>query len=85
MSVGHFDAMVGSVFIEIPLMLSSESGDSKHTDLNEQGFFLAVAIAKHLKSLSTEGAAFSEITFWGTTLPGNGEPISRIDFKKICR
>lgn len=82
MSKGHFDATAGPVYIEIPIMLSSESGDGKHTDLNEQGLFLAYSIAKYLKSISTEGAAISEMTFWGTSLPGSGEPLRRIDFSK---
>lgn len=82
MREGHFDVTAGSVYIEIPLMLSSESGESKHTDLNEQGAFLAFSIAKFLKSTDTEGAALSELTFWGTNLPGNGNPVRRIDFSK---
>jgi len=82
MNEGHFEATAGSVYIEIPLMLSSESGEGKHTDLNEQGIHLAFSIAKFLKSISTEGAALSEMTFWGTSIPGNGEPLRRIDFSK---
>jgi hypothetical protein len=82
MSNNHFDAVVGSVFIEIPMMLSSESGEDKHTNLNNQGLFLAYEIANHLKSSSTEGTALSEMTFWGTTTPGTGEPVRRIDFSK---
>jgi hypothetical protein len=35
-----------------------------------------------LKILSTEGAALSEMTFWGTVTPGTGEPIRRIEFGK---
>jgi hypothetical protein len=78
----HFDANIGSVYIEIPLMLSSESGEDKHTNLDNQGLFLAYEIAKLLKSSSTEGAALSEMTFWGTKTPGTGEPVKRIDFNK---
>jgi hypothetical protein len=44
-----FDVSAGSIYIEIPLMLSSESGESKHTDLNTQGLFLAYDLAKYLK------------------------------------
>ena len=36
MSIDHFNAVVGSVFIEIPMMLSSESGEDKHTDLDNK-------------------------------------------------
>jgi|LauGreDrversion4_2_1035121.scaffolds.fasta_scaffold39641_3 hypothetical protein len=79
-SEGHFEATAGPVYIEIPMMLSSESGEGKHTDLNEQGLHLAFSIAQYLKSISTEGAALSEMTFWGTTAPGTGEPVRRIDF-----
>jgi hypothetical protein len=78
----RFEAVVGSIFIEIPIMLSSESGENKHTDLNNQGLFLAYEIAKLLKSSNTEGAALSEMTFWGTTSPGTGEPVKRINFSK---
>jgi hypothetical protein len=78
----HFDANIGSVYIEIPMMLSSESGEAKHTDLNNQGLFLAYQISKFLKTLSTEGAALSEMTFWGTVTPGTGEPMRRIEFGK---
>ncbi len=78
----HFDANIGSVYIEIPLMLSSESGEDKHTNLENQGLFLAYEIAKLLMSSSTEGAALSEITFWGTKTPGTGEPVKRIEFSK---
>jgi hypothetical protein len=78
----HFDANIGSVYIEIPLMLSSESGEAKHTDLNNQELFLAYEISRFLKTLSTEGAALSELTFWGTMTPGIGEPIRKIEFSK---
>jgi hypothetical protein len=78
----HFDMAVGSVYLEIPMMLSSESGQEKHIDLNNQGLFLAFDIARLLKASSTQGAAVSEITFWGTTKPGNGEFVRRIDFGK---
>jgi hypothetical protein len=81
-SESYFEATAGPVYIEIPMMLSSESGEGKHTDLNEQGLHLALAIARCLKSISTQGAALSEMTFWGTSIPGNGEPIRRIDFNK---
>ena len=76
----HFDAVMGSIFIEIPMMLSSESGEDKHIDLNNQGLFLAYEIARLLKTISTQGAALSEMTFWGTTVPGTGEAVKRIDF-----
>jgi hypothetical protein len=82
MNSDNFEAVVGSVYIEIPLMLSSESGEDKHTNLDNQGLFLAYEIAKLLKSSSTEGAALSEMTFWGTRTPGTGEPVKRIDFNK---
>ena len=82
MSESNFEATAGPVYIEIPIMLSSESGESKHTDLNEQGLFLAFSIAKYLKSISSEGAALSEMTFWGTSVPGSGEPLRRINFAK---
>jgi hypothetical protein len=78
----HFDAVMGSIFIEIPIMLSSESGEDKHIDLNNQGLFLAYEIGRHLKSTSTQGAALSEMTFWGTTVPGTGEALKIIDFSK---
>ncbi len=79
---GQFEVTAGPVYIEIPMMLSSESGELKHTDLNEQGLHLAYSIARYLKSISTEGAALSEMTFWGTTPPGKGKAVRRIDFSK---
>ena len=82
MNESHFEATAGPVYLEIPIMLSSESGESKHTDLNKQGLFLAFSIAKYLKSISSEGAALSEMTFWGTSVPGSCEPLRRIDFAK---
>ena len=53
----HFDANIGSVYIEIPLMLRSESGEAKHTDLNNQGLFLAYEISRFLKTLSSSSRA----------------------------
>ena len=82
MSYGKFDVNAGSVFIEIPMMLSSESGEAKHTDLYNQGLLLAYQIADMLKKFNSEGAALSEITFWSTTIPGQGEFVRRIDFAK---
>ena len=82
MENSHFDASAGSIYIEIPIMLSAESGETKHTDLNEQGLFLAYSLAKFLKGLESEGTALSELTFWGTHLPGTSEPIRKIDFSK---
>lgn len=61
-------------------MLSAESGESKHTDLNKQGLFLAYSVAKYLNSIESEGTALSELTFWGTHLPGTSEPIRKIVF-----
>ena len=82
MSYGKLDVNAGSVFIEIPMMLSSESGEAKHMDLNNQGLLMAYQIADMLKKFNSEGAALSEITFWGTTIPGQGECVRRIDFAK---
>ena len=82
MESSHFEASAGSIYIEIPIMLSAESGESKHTDLNEQGLFLAYSVAKYLSSIESEGTALSELTFWGTHLPGTSEPIRKIDFNK---
>ena len=82
MSEDHFEATAGPVYIEIPMLLSSVSGERKHTDLNEQGLHLAYSIAQYLKTISTEGAALSEITFWGTSIPGSGRPLRKIDFSK---
>jgi hypothetical protein len=72
----------GSVFIEIPLMLSSNSDEEKHIDLNNQGLFLAYEIAKLLRTHSSEGSALSELIFWGTVMPGTGDYVRRIDFNK---
>ena len=82
MTYAKFDVNAGSVFLEIPMMLSSESGEAKHIDLNNQGLLMTYRIAEFLKDFNSEGAALSEITFWGTTLPGQGEFVRRIDFSE---
>lgn len=82
MTYAKFDVNAGSVFLEIPMMLSSESSEAKHIDLNNQGLFMAYRIAEFLKDFDSEGAALSEITFWGTTLPGQGDFVRRIDFSE---
>ncbi len=82
MNSSEFDASTGAIYIEIPVMLSSESGDAKHTDLNEQGLFLADALARYLRDLEFEGAELSELKYWGTQIPGSGEPIRLINFKR---
>ena len=82
MTSGEYDLNAGSVFLEIPMMLSSESGETKHIDLNNQGLLMAFQIAIFLKKFNSQGAALSEITFWGTTLPGQGDFVRRIDFNK---
>ena len=64
-----------SVFIEIPLLLSSDSGRPKHTDPNEQGAWLAMYIWNLIKDEEMTGAAISELKFWGTNRALEGEPI----------
>ena len=67
----EYEFATGSIYIEIPLMLSSDSGRAKHTDLNEQGAHLAVAVGQFLKKSEFYGAALTEIRYWGEIKPGN--------------
>ena len=78
----EYEFTAGSIYIEIPLMLSGDSGRAKHNDLNEQGAHLAVAIGKSLKKLDFQGAALTEIRYWGTKLPGSESKPRIFDFEK---
>jgi hypothetical protein len=80
MSNSPFDASVGSIFIEIPIMRSKVSGENTHSDLNNQGLCLAFEFGKHSRDLEFEGVALSEMKYWGTSLPGKGELFRRINF-----
>jgi hypothetical protein len=59
------DFAMGSVVYEIEIMLSSDSGRSKHTDVEEQGAWLALAIKQALTSIELNGAAFGRLRYWG--------------------
>ena len=74
MSESQLEVTAASVFIEIPLLLSSESGRPKHTDPNEQGAWLAMHIWNCIKDEELQGASLTELRFWGTTTPGDGQP-----------
>ena len=69
------DFTTASVFIEIPLLLSSDSGRPKHTDPNEQGAWLAMHIWNLIKDEEFSGAALSELKFWGTNRTLEGEAV----------
>lgn len=75
MSEPTFEVTAASVYIEISLLLSSESGRSKHTDPNEQGAWLAWHIWNLIKDEELQGAALSELKFWGTNSSFAGKPI----------
>ncbi|MEV7613272.1 hypothetical protein [Streptomyces sp. NPDC089799] len=64
------DFNAGSVFVEIPIMLSSDSGREKHVDLDEQGAYLYYAIKKVLDEIRAnpelQGIAIQEAQYWGT-------------------
>lgn len=69
--MSEYEFATGSIYIEIPLMLSSDSGRTKHIDLNEQGAHLTVAIGRYLKNIDFQGAALTEIRYWGAQIPGS--------------
>ncbi|HUW87866.1 MAG TPA: hypothetical protein VMW30_05775 [Candidatus Paceibacterota bacterium] len=75
MSESNLEVTAASVFIEIPLLLSSESGRPKHIDPNEQGAWLAMHLWNCIKDEEFEGAALTELRFWGTSIPGDGQPV----------
>ena len=70
----EFDAATGSVFFEVEVMLSSDSGRDKHTDVVDQGGWLIIPIKQALTSQRLEGVAFGRIRYWGTDCKPVGEP-----------
>jgi hypothetical protein len=70
-----FDASTGSVFFEVELLLSSDSGRPKHTDPTEQGGWLMIPIREALTSIPMEGAAFGRIRYWGSNCTPIGAPL----------
>lgn len=70
----------GTVRFEIDLELWSNSGRSKHIDLDEQGAWLAQDIAVHLKNREQlSDVAIHDIRYYGTDLTASGEAISEIE------
>jgi hypothetical protein len=73
------DFGTGFVVYEIEIMLSSDSGRSKHTDVEEQGAWLASPIKQAPTSVELVGAAFAHILYWDqhalTGTPGREEEI----------
>lgn len=78
----EFDMNIGSIYLEIPIMLSGESIEGKHFSLEEQGLFLAYGISGYLKQFDFQGAALSEIKYWGTSVPSSESKFRRIDFNQ---
>ncbi|MFH8843090.1 hypothetical protein [Streptomyces sp. NPDC017868] len=64
------DFNAGSVYIEIPILLSSDSGRDKHLDLNEQGAWLYYEIKKVIDQVRAnpelQDIAIEEPRYWGT-------------------
>jgi hypothetical protein len=62
---------VGTVYIAVDLLLASESGREKHVDLDEVGGVLFHAAADAIEKVSAlgQGAAVSEVRFYGNGLP----------------
>jgi hypothetical protein len=75
---GH-DFAAGSVVYEIEIMLSSDSGRAKHTDVRDQGAWLIYPLARGLQSMvDLEGAAFGAIHYLGEgPVPGRKVITSR--------
>lgn len=66
---------VGSIILEIPILLSSGSGRDKHIDIDEQGLILASWFWDYIKGRDSVGANFGPIKYWGTNRTFEGEPI----------
>lgn len=75
-----FATAEGSVYLEIHLKLKSESGREKHTNLEEQGAWIAWKVWKDLKDANgeAEDIQISKIDYWGTRTPHTGEPVKTI-------
>ena len=69
----------GSIFIEIELQLTSESGRAKHLDLNEQGSWLAERLWHDLQQavaeLDPQQVKVPQMKYWGTEIPSDTDPI----------
>ena len=65
----------GSVFFEVELMLSSDSGRPKHIDPVEQGGWLVLPFEQALTSTPLEGVAFGRVRYWGDQCQPQGEPL----------
>ncbi|SFS73335.1 hypothetical protein [Streptomyces sp. ok210] len=70
----------GSVFIEIPILLSADSGSEKHLDLDEQGAWLYYEIKKLVDEVRSnpnlQGIAIEEPRYWGTKCaPTDSKPV----------
>lgn len=53
------------MWIQLPLLLNSESGRDKHTNIEEQGANLAYGIWEFLKTLEFDGAIVERLNYWG--------------------
>ena len=69
------DMSFGSVFIEVPIFLSAESGRDKHTNLEIQGEELFAWFCDFIKDKKFDGANFGPIKYWGTNRSLEGKPV----------
>ncbi len=73
------DASYGWIGFQLGLMLSSESGRAKHTDVVEQGAWLLAVFEEALRYVEPgDGLAFTEIRYLGEQEPDTA-PISHME------
>jgi hypothetical protein len=62
---------VGTVYIAIDVLLDSDSGRAKHTDVDHQGGWLFHAAAAAIEKMTegSQGAAVAELRYYGTRIP----------------
>lgn len=65
-----YDSSVGIVTFEVEMMLSSDSGRSKHTDIEGQGYYLMIPIKNALTALPLSGLAFGNLRYMGAQRSG---------------
>ena len=78
MDAEQMDFAVGSVIFEVEILLASDSGRPKHTDLTEQGAWLLPAVVRGLQSLTPGGGVeFGDVRYVGEG-PSEQSVISRL-------
>jgi hypothetical protein len=69
----------GSIFFELDLKLTSDSGRAKHLDVNEQGDWIAEYMWRMLQEsmfeMDPKDIAIPEMRYWGTDIKSETGPI----------